>query len=116
MIRIGAELILREYQISSQSNSVASAAQLMVLPTINGLVRLILEAVGDRIVFNFGGSGVVASNTVASNKLTDGNFSVAAGFMAAIDINGQSQAYVSLMNVAQASGATGYIRVCAIPY
>lgn len=116
MIRIGAEIILREYQISSQSNTAASAAQLLTLPTNNGLVRLIIEAVGDRIVFNFGGSGVVASNTVGSNKLADGNFSVAAGFMEAIDINGQNQNYASVMNVAQSSGATAYIRVCAVPY
>lgn len=114
MIRTAVAQILREYQISSQSNSAPSAAQLMALPDINGNVRLLLRAKGDDIVFNFGGSGVVASNTLSGNKLVDGNFTVAAGEVDEIDISGQSQAYVSVMNTAQASGATAYIRVCAV--
>ena len=113
----GSVNIVREYQQGAQSNTAASTAILMSLPGgAYGVCRLLLRAKGDDIVFNFGGVGVAASNTVTSNKLVDGNFTVANGEVDSIDINVTSQSYFSVINVAQASGATAYIRVCALNY
>lgn len=113
------EKVLREYRFSTQSNTqsfgtVGSGAQLLNIPMKTGAQRLIIKARGDSIFFNFGGAGIVASNTITGQVYPDGNFSLEAGQAAEIDINGATQAYVDVINETQATGAVAIVQVCTM--
>ncbi len=105
--------IYQEYQITNIS--IASAAQLLAFQGVGNNNTpdqqqiLILEARGDNVVFNFGGSGVVASTTITNNALPPGNFSVAEGAIFGCTVNGQTQNYASC--ITESSGGTGIIRL-----
>lgn len=105
-ISINEVQIYQEYQIALASGT-ASSAQLLafqVNPNTNVADPsqvIILEARGDNIVFNFGGSSVVASKTLTGNVLVAGNFSIAQGAIFGTVVNGAVQNYVS----AQAEGS-----------
>lgn len=98
-IAIRQENYYQEYQVVLASGSASSALKLAVKTNSsgNGLDHQIvtLEARGDNITFNFGGSTVAASNTLTSNALVAGNFSIPNGAIMSVDINGQFQNYVS---------------------
>lgn len=111
MIRLNEAQPYQEYQITSSTS--ASAAQALALQDTNGPTRVVVEARGDTITFNFGGSSVAASKTVTSNALPAGNFSLAAGTIVTIDIN-QSQNYVSIIGAAGAG--TAVIKLCSVSY
>lgn len=107
-IAIRQENYYQEYQIVL-SNNTASSAQKLAVKTNNagnGVDHQIvtLEARGDNITFLFGGSTVTASNTLTSNALVAGNFSIPNGAIMSLDINGQFQSYVSVQ--ADTGGAT----------
>lgn len=109
--------IYQEYAISAIAGA-ASAAQLLNLLTdpATGNIRqgqvILVEAEGDDIVFNFGGSGVAASKTYTSNALPAGNFTVVNGRLMIIDINGINQSYVSV--IAKGGGGTAYVRLASV--
>lgn len=109
--------IIREYRISASGS--ASTAQQMKLLSDNltgntlQMVRVILEARSTNIIFAFGNSSVAASATVTSNVLPDGNIGVPSGALIALDINGLTQNYVSV--IAESSTGTGIVRVMAVP-
>jgi hypothetical protein len=105
--------IYQEYQIANITS--ASTAQLLAFQNVgpnqtpDQTQILILEARGDNVVFNFGGSGVVASKTVTNNALPAGNFSIAEGAIFGCTVNGTTQNYVSC--ITESSGGTGIVRL-----
>lgn len=116
-IAIRQENYYQEYQIAL-SGDTASAAQLLAVKTNvatgQGVDHQIvtLEARGDNITFLFGGSGIVASNTLTSNALVAGNFSVPKGAVMSVSINGEFQNYVSVQADTGGTGIKGIIRLC----
>lgn len=109
--------IYQEYQITNIS-SASAALQLAFQNTqqigsnIDQAQRVILEARGDNVIFNFGGSAVAASKTITSSALPAGNFSVAQGAIFGVTLNGLTQNFVSC--ITQTSGGTGIIRLGTI--
>ncbi len=115
-IAIRQENYYQEYQIAL-SGGTASAAQLLAVKTNSagqgvGHQIVTLEARGDNITFLFGGSGVVASNTLTSNALVAGNFSIPKGAVMSVSINGNFQNYVSVQADTGGAGVKGIIRLC----
>lgn len=109
MIRNAAAQPYKEYRIASTTT--ASAALQLAYNGKNGAQRLLIEAVTDRVTFKFGDSSVVASKTVTTSALPDGNFSVPAGAIFEVDLStGNGQDYVSVIN--ETSTATAIIRLC----
>jgi len=114
-IAIRQENYYQEYQIALSSGT-ASAAQKLAVKINNagnGVDHQIvtLEARGDNITFLFGGSGVTASNTVTSNALVAGNFSIPKGAIMSLDINGNFQNYVSVQADTGGAGVLAIIRL-----
>lgn len=115
MQRMANERIVREYQITSQTNGAPSSAIQLNYPITTGLQRLILKARGDNVVFKFGSDNTVAaSNTLTSSKLPDGNFSVEQAMAMSLDQDCASQQWVSVINEAQSTGVTAIIQVCEV--
>jgi hypothetical protein len=114
-IAIRQENYYQEYQIAL-SGGTASAAQKLAVKTNssgNGVDHQIvtLEARGDNITFNFGGSTVAASNTLTSNALVAGNFSIPKGAIMSVSINGNFENYVSVQADTGGAGVLAIIRL-----
>lgn len=116
-ISINEVQIYQEYQIALSGASASSAQLLAFLTDLqSNLVPVtqvvILEARGDNVIFNFGGSSVTASKTLTSNALPLGNFSIPQGAVFGAAINGQAQNYVSCIAEGGGSATTfGIIRL-----
>ena len=103
--------IYQEYQIALSSSSASSAQLLAFLVSLQTQVAdanqvVILEARGDNIIFNFGGSSVTASKTLTGNVLPAGNFSVPQGTIFSTVINSLTQSYVSAIAESGGSATT----------
>lgn len=110
--------IYQEYQIALTTGT-ASAAQILAfpnssynqMPAMNEVI--ILEAAGDRVIFNFGNNAsILASKTLTGNALAAGNYSIPAGAIFSAAVNGQFQNYVSCQAYGSGSASTfGIIRL-----
>lgn len=105
----------QEYQIPITSTA-SSAKQLTFPNGIAGFNRVEIEARGDNVVLNFGNASVVASATLTSNALPQGNFSLANGDTYTLDLDSRSQSFVSVISADALStaGAIACIRVVAV--
>ena len=88
-----------EYQINATTTASSPQQLAFVTPkdAVLGVATIIVEARGATINFNFGNNSVVASNTVTSNALPAGNYSVTAGAIQSYDVNIATQNYVSVI-------------------
>lgn len=108
MIKLQEGQIYKEAQITTATT--ASAALQLPFKIANAVQRVICEARGDICTFKFGADSSVAANKVAtSGLLDDGNFSLPAGMSVMIDINGQSQNWVSVQG--GAGGGLGIVKL-----
>jgi hypothetical protein len=106
----------QEYPITTNS-STAVLKQLIFDPiTLENSKQeqyIFCEAVGDTITVAFGGSGVVASNTVATNSLPTGNFTLTEGIVYGFYVRPSTENFISAL------GNTGAgllrVRLCRKP-